>query len=458
MQSTSGSAVTNQPTADRELLADAPGEDNEHLASFTRLFQRKGAASRWEKFTHTLLMPLRRFWARQQVGKVLAEAERLGLDGLAAVQSLKHEFDARKGIHESTAQTAAIEMMINGVIPDPSWSPALNDYLDSMQTWYANALVRGSPHLTDGSGKGDSQPLQGLKILIDFARHPGCAVSVAESKCVQAFMRLLQSDDYDKTVHPGPPYDSVLSELFERYTAALENAHLTVEKSRQKLATPTLQRTTENVESDAFTQLRKLPEFVNRSELVAAFTAFIAAKDRPTHPDEFNRREKQILHQFLGSFAIAFQRHPNELGGLLHWVIVLEDALLDRQDLKKIIDLHPDKQEYKLLNGLETQRVSPACLLALAEYLLVSRTTASQSKQPSSSAHASRLNPESWMRLRYFIDRRDEWLRSLPLGKSVESTAQAVLNQLSRDIAAFERAVVRPHLSKKSHSSDNDAM
>ncbi len=452
MQSTTG---TTQSAASRELLADAPCSESQRVGSFTELFRRRAASSPWEKFTHALLMPLRRYWARQQLAKVLEYAGTNGLDGLDSVRRLQKKFDTKAGITEHEATEAAIEMMLSGVIPDERWRKTLNDYLDGMQAWYQTRLSGQGRHPTDKQGTEASARSSGLSTLIKFAKTPGSAVSIEESIAVQAFMDALQGEDFDTTTHSGPRYPQALTQIYERYTSALKDPDRVVEKSRQKLATPAMQRRADTASRGAYDQLRNLPEFIHRPELVTAFTEFIEAKDRPASPDKFSRSQKRLLNQFLGRFELAFPRNPGELVALCPSVIALQDALLDPDDLDKVINLHTSKQEYKLLKGLQASRFSPSCVLALAEYLLISRPGTSM---PASKAHMHRLNPESWMRLRYIYDHREQWQQSVPLGKSMDQTARDVLQRLSHDIAAFEKKFIRPDVPTKSNAADNDDM
>ncbi len=453
MQSTGGPFTNQQPTADRELLADAPCSEAQRVASFTELFQRPGACTLWEKFTHSLLMPLRRYWARQQVAKVLEIARNKGLDELTSVRSLRQEFDADAGIHQSKAQAVAIDIMLNGEIPDASWLPTFNDYLDRMQVWCATLISSEGGGKTSASLNANSPQLQGLKRLIEFSKHPECAVSVAESKDVQSFMKALRGNDYDNTSHPGPAYHDALTKIYERYIGALEVPEQTTEKSSRHLSTPAMQRRQKDVWSATSTALLDAPEFIHHPELVAAFNTFTETQNRPMKPRDLSPSEKRTLYQFLGRFALAFQRNPQGLIALCPSVIALEDALLDRTDLEKTIELQANNHDYKFLKALQASGFSPSCLLALAEYLLVSQAAQATAIPP---AHPPRLNPESWMRLRYVYDSRETWQRSLPLGKSTELSAREVLQRLSKDIAAFELKFILPHLPKKARSTDDD--
>ncbi len=467
MQSTNGSTAINPASQSRELLADTPGDGQ--IGSFTNLFERKSAVTGWEKFVHALGILFRRHWARQQVEKVLTEAKAQGKDGLESVKALKKEFDAKGKISESIAKAAADDLIRDNVIPDPGLGMTRDEYFTNMEAWYTQKLFNDDNTILGASSKAQNphvrgidalhqsaQHARGLKILIQFAQNPACAVSIKEKKGVQALMDHLKGNEADSTDHPGPPYHATLTEIYEQYIRAIEDAEQTVETSRQKLATPVMQRNKEDAESAAFAWLRNSPEFVHHPELITAFNKFIENDDRPTSPGGFIRSESQPLNQFLGRFALAFQKNPQELISLRPWVVALEDALLDRGDLEQIIDIHPDDKERKLLKGLDASLFSPSCVLALAEYLLVSRPAKSTGKPATSSVHAPRLNPESWMRLRYFYDQREEWQRSLPIGKTVETTANEVLRRLASDIAVFERGVIRPKAPKKFHSADND--
>lgn len=454
MQSTNVSSLTEPVRTDRELLADT--WDDGQVASFTRLFQRQSAATTWGKFTHALLMPLRRYWARQQVAKVLEIAEATQLTGLASVKELRKAFDAKDGIHESTAQTAAIDMMLSGTIPDHRWDATLNDYLKAMQGWYQAIFADQSATLPLSRQALPTAAARGLRILIDFARQPDSAVSLTENKDVLAFVQHLHHDDYDKTVHPGPRYHEAFSKIYERYTDALACSDRVIETSDRVHATPTMQRERQESLDSAMAWLRNAPAFGAHPELVDTFIACVDAQDSKHPSDRLPAATRQLLARFLVGFTVAFQRDPQELVALCPSVIAVQDALLDRHDLKKALDLFPPGKAFNLLTSLNASGLSPSCVLALAEYLLVCDEILSMSKPPVSRPHRIKLNPESWIRLRYVFDQRDTWQRGLPAGDALQRTASSVISRLSEDINAFESALVARHPRKQSSVGNDD--
>ncbi len=232
---------------------------------------------------------------------------------------------------------------------------------------------------------------------------------------------------------------------------------------------------------------------------IDAFIRFIEAIRQGRATDGYTQDEKKILNQFPGSFALSFPQHRSARDALRPHAIRLEDALFEKRDLDEVTELLTDDADRALFIALTASRLSPSCLLTLADYLMMRRELIEQHKateeridQLLSTYHlggkdvakrllrrheaqlrrpmrdkgkrsvseqdvqavadqqrilsASRtvpLNPEAWMRLSYLTARHALIRQSLPIDASVRASAAAVMKDLTRDIKTFEKRAFR---------------
>lgn len=180
----------------RELLADNPSDNDQKIASFITLFERKSAVTLWQKIKHTLLMPFRRYWARQHVAKVLECADKYdSIKTLTEVRRLREAFNQGGRIEEKVAHRAAMKMMLKGVMPDKQWRKALDDHVKKLEEYCMQLQSSDGPLFPNLLE--DSPELRGLRALMDFARNPGCAVSNTEEKDVWAFTKKVMGINWD---------------------------------------------------------------------------------------------------------------------------------------------------------------------------------------------------------------------------------------------------------------------
>lgn len=361
----------SEPQAARELLADAAPKNSQHMvASFTKLFERRGARSLWEKITHTLMMPLRRYWARQQVGKVLHVAQQHESTAkLPAVRDLRAEFNSGGRINTQTARNAAIEMMLSGVQPSKAWGDLLNNHLNEIATWCATLQIAGKPIFTDKDKH--SVAWQGLSILIDFARHPGCAVCDTERKAVLAFKEKIYGKDLNHKDEHAVALNVRLDQIFKTYENAFNDDRRRVDKSAGRLQTPTQRRTTAERDQQAFDLLKTSPEFGSNPGLIDAFANFVQAFRAGDEHQMHILSNTDDLRAFLKNFPDSFARESGALAELQHIAIALADARLKIKS--KIADPTTDvlqnDQYSPIFLALQQAGVSRTCMNSLAKYI-----------------------------------------------------------------------------------------
>lgn len=197
--STTVSLASQRP--DRELLADAAPTSPVDGASFLRMFERRSAVTLWDKIIHTLGMPWRRHWARQQVASVLRFAQdNPATASLPAIKTLQGEFDKGGGIREQTARNATIEMMLAGAFPASAWSATLAQYLDTMHSRCAEIIDHQYQENTRDLAPDSETKMrldaehqkqsEGLTIFMNFVRSaPADQLRMADYSAVWAFRK-----------------------------------------------------------------------------------------------------------------------------------------------------------------------------------------------------------------------------------------------------------------------------
>lgn len=361
------------PSAGRELLADAPSADDQKVALFTTLFERKSATTLWEKITHTLMTPLRRYWARQQVAEVLEYANKHEITkNLGAINTLRTEFEQGGKIKEQSARNAAIEMMLRGVMPDKTWRETLVPHLKELETWCKNLQREGKPVFSNDPPK--TAALQGLDILLDFARNPGCAVSDVENQYVWEFVKEIMGIDLDYNDAHVMALNEHISTIKLYYDKALKDPARKVENSSGRLQTPAQKRETDKRVRESLKRLWGDELLKNKRYAVHMFIKFSrefsARRNTLNHLWKNDTDLKSFLETFPDIFThkVANQRSQS-FDNLLPLVIAAKDIQTDISYLNTLKQQVEKNDAIKFFDLLEEAGVSPACRLALIEYI-----------------------------------------------------------------------------------------
>lgn len=368
-----------------ELLAEigSPGS----AAKPRLLFNRREPTSTWDRFVGWLTRPIQRIQAKARIAEIL---KGLGLEKKNSeiskpVFRLKAELASAgvfDGISMKTARDAFIDLMINGEKPFGEFDTVFEQHLDQVKHQYEEKVGKD---LEKTHGSTPALPairasvMKGLYVLLEFAKNPGCSLSKKEIASAREFT--------EKYAAKGD-YEDQIATIFERYVDTFKIQEKLGSKSRivelNDHAPPTpLQRKT--IE-DALDKLQAIFRPAEQT-CIAAFKQFITGDF-----DLKTGEKRQSLHEFLERFPLKYLKLDRETQKILRPLVIrAEDALLEAQtkppseqqksSSQHLVDgnnwpeiVHPAWQaladEFASNTGTAS-RFSPACSIALIEYLTI---------------------------------------------------------------------------------------
>ncbi len=442
--STTVSLASQRP--DRELLADAAPITPGDSAVFLRMFERRSAVTLWDKIIHTLSLPWRRHWARQQVASVLSFAQyNPATASLPAIKALQGEFDKGGRIREQTARNATIEMMLAGAlpasaVPASAWPATLNSYLDTMRIRCAAIInqqylenTRDLAPDSETKSRWDAEyqkQSEGLTVFMKFIRSaPADQLSMADYSAVWAFRKAVIGPYWSAHNAEDVQMRAGIDMIWKRYCEALANPHRVTERLPIRLTVPTIEKCLSEIariEPSASTTATSLqPD----PELIEAFERYRDRNDKGKIVHDVAGDDQRKTEELLATCSADYLN--NQELELRHLAIAVAEVLADP---KKLTDLKVRNQShlcYLLLIELEHKQVSPACREALAMYMTC---------QDESSKAA--LPVSTWLCLIHLFEHE----LSFPKNPSTPALAQLqiFLTKLREDIERFIAVSAKP--------------
>lgn len=370
-----------------------------------------------EKIKHFLLMPVRMLTARNHVKDFLS---RDGIRDLDAAKKLLANIGSNPfcSVSEDEFSTVLAEAALKKVPFSGTLRGLTRAHFEDPDHCESAIRTLMIPI--------DKRHQHALAALMNFIRNPSAPLERDGLHKIEKL--LLELDERD----PPPDLSDVLIEHLKRYQTAHEVA-VRINKFAEADAA--------NAASAALNDLRK--RLSSESACIAAFEKFLS----PTGAADSDRH---LLARFL---TVGYDKFPKLNGDtqdfLLPKLIAVEDSLAGKQHLEKFsLPADMDGRERDLAEDLLSRvrgdsSYSPAAALALMEYLVIRHHIKTLDIKGSelASLKARLINPESRIRLVYVVRHRDLLLQSLSsLGKKIRLTADAVLKELTADLAAYAKA------------------